>query len=180
MHPYNTLPQGRALSGAEERELLYQLWERKRQLWEALRRWCPELRHHLKKAEPGAMARDVHRFVNAERKEIPAVRAAEGLYREAREKLLMANLGLVIDLARRFHGGLLDLEDRIAEGIAGLLRGIDEFDPDYPNKLNSYAGWKIRQALQQAAGKGNRGLSLGPHHYTQMKQCHEGRGGISA
>ena len=79
-----------------------------------------------------------------------ARRAARG-DDDARSSLVLANLRLVADLARRYHGQSgLDALDLMQEGTIGLIAAIDRFDPERGYKLSTYAVWWIKKALFQA------------------------------
>jgi RNA polymerase primary sigma factor len=75
--------------------------------------------------------------------------AAEGS-KAAREKLVNANLRFVVNVAKKFKGLGLPLEDLISEGNAGLLLAADRFDVDKGNRFISYAVWWIRQTILSA------------------------------
>jgi RNA polymerase sigma factor (sigma-70 family) len=70
--------------------------------------------------------------------------------RAARDRLILANLRLVISTARRYRGRGLALEDLVQEGALGLRRAAELFDPDRGFRFSTYAGWWIRQAMQRA------------------------------
>ena len=70
---------------------------------------------------------------------------------DARIVLAKSNLRFVVQIAREFEGrSSLDLDDLVQEGILGLLKAIDRYDPSRGFKLITYAVWWIRQALMQA------------------------------
>ena len=77
-----------------------------------------------------------------------AARAAAG-DRGARDRLVQANLGLVVTIARRFLGRGLDLEDLIGEGNLGLIRAAQRFDPGFGTRFSTYAGCWIGQAIRE-------------------------------
>lgn len=73
--------------------------------------------------------------------------------RSARDRLITANTGLVIALARRLAGRGVPIEELIAEGQVGLINAVDRFDPDCGCRLSTYATYWIRQSLSEAFAK---------------------------
>ena len=73
----------------------------------------------------------------------------------ARERMIRANLRLVIKIAREYEGLGLPLLDLINEGNLGLMTAVERFDPAKGAKLSTYAAWWIRQNMRRAlAGQG--------------------------
>jgi len=70
--------------------------------------------------------------------------------RQAREQMIRANLRLVVKLARSYMGKGLDFPDLIAEGNLGLVRAVDDFDPDRNIRFSTYACHWIKQAIRRA------------------------------
>ena len=68
----------------------------------------------------------------------------------AKNKLIISNLRLVVKIAHDFKGLGLPLQDLIAEGNIGLIRAAEKFDPDKGAKFSSYAAWWIKQAMRRA------------------------------
>src|SRR5262249_60487141 len=72
----------------------------------------------------------------------------------ARHHLIRANLRLPVNLAMRYQGRGLDIEDLVAEGNRGLIRAVDKFDPGRGVRFVTYATWwvvhHIRTALREA------------------------------
>jgi RNA polymerase sigma factor (sigma-70 family) len=64
--------------------------------------------------------------------------------------LILRNLRLVYAVARRYAGCGLEMEDLIQEGMAGLIRAVDKFDPERGVSLSTYAIWWIRQSIGRA------------------------------
>lgn len=66
----------------------------------------------------------------------------------ARDRLVIANMRLVLWQARRY--GRLPYADRVQEGLIGLMRAAERFDPDAGAKFSTYAVWWIRQSMSRA------------------------------
>lgn len=65
----------------------------------------------------------------------------------ARERLINANLRLVVFLARRYHHDSVPFSDLVQEGNIGLMRAVEKFDPERGVRFSTYAAWWIRQAV---------------------------------
>ena len=68
----------------------------------------------------------------------------------ARERMINANLRLVVTIARDYANFGLPLLDRISEGNIGLTKAVERFDPTKGAKLSTYAMWWIKQAIKRA------------------------------
>ena len=88
--------------------------------------------------------------------------------RAARERMVACNTRLVISIARRYVGRGLELEDLVQEGVAGLLKGVEKFDPSRGFKFSTYAHWWIRQAVTRAISEHGRVVRLPVHLHEQM------------
>ena len=84
-------------------------------------------------------------------------------YRAAGDDLIVANLKLVVSIAKKFTGRGLDLPDLIQEGNIGLITTIKKFDHRRNFKFSTYATWWIRQAVYRAIVKSSRGIRLPVH-----------------
>jgi RNA polymerase primary sigma factor len=69
---------------------------------------------------------------------------------EVRDRLIRANMRLVVSVARRYEGKGLPLSALVREGHRGLTRAVDGFDPSKGYKLSIHATWFIRQAITRA------------------------------
>src|SRR3984957_15052881 len=69
---------------------------------------------------------------------------------EARDRMVRANLRLVVNIARSYTGKGLGLQDLIEEGNLGLLRAVEGFDPTMNTRFSTYASYWIKQAIRRA------------------------------
>lgn len=69
---------------------------------------------------------------------------------EARDHMVRANLRLVVNIARRYTGKGLGLQDLIEEGNLGLLRAVEGFDPDMNTRFSTYASYWIKQSIKRS------------------------------
>ena len=88
-------------------------------------------------------------LLNAEQELQLAERVARGDQR-ARQKLIEANLRLVVSIAKRYSNQGLPLLDLIQEGNIGLMRATQKFDYKRGFRFSTYATWWIRQAISRA------------------------------
>src|SRR4051812_8287301 len=68
----------------------------------------------------------------------------------ARDRMVRANLRLVVNIARSYTGKGLGLQDLIEEGNLGLLRAVEGFDPDMNTRFSTYASYWIKQSIKRA------------------------------
>lgn len=64
--------------------------------------------------------------------------------------MIKSNERLVWHVARKYQNKGLDIEDLIAEGMNGLLKGVEKFDPNKGFKFSTYAHWWVRQGITRA------------------------------
>jgi RNA polymerase primary sigma factor len=70
--------------------------------------------------------------------------------KDARTRMIQANLRLVVKIARDYVGRGMDLDDLIGEGNLGLIRATKEFEPRYGTRFSTYASYWIKQSISHA------------------------------
>jgi RNA polymerase primary sigma factor len=112
--------------------------------------------------------KEINRYplLSAEEEVDLARKAREGDV-EARRKLIVANLRLVITIARTFSSYRVPFLDLVEEGNLGLIKAVGKFDPDRGFRFSTYASWWIRQAIVRAISNSSRTIRI-PIHIFQL------------
>jgi RNA polymerase primary sigma factor len=95
---------------------------------------------------------------------------------EARERMIRANLRLVVNIAKSYVNRGLSLADLIEEGNLGLLRAVEGYDPIHDTRFSTYASWWIRQAIKRALINGGQPIHIPAYmveEIARLKQAQE-------
>ena len=94
---------------------------------------------------------------------IELARRLEGGDPDARQRLVNANLRLVVAIAKRYQGRGVLLEDLVQEGNLGLIRAVERFDYRRDFRFSTYAAWWIRHRITRARANQGRTIRLPVH-----------------
>ena len=90
-------------------------------------------------------------------------------YRQLRDRMIEANLRLVISFAKRYRRSGVSFLDMVQEGTLGLIRAVEKYDPVKEVKFGTYAVWWIWQQIGRA-GDIHGGLIRTPVHWNQLRR----------
>ncbi|XP_059646852.1 RNA polymerase sigma factor sigF, chloroplastic [Cornus florida] len=93
----------------------------------------------------------------------------------SRDKLIYANLRLVVHIAKQYQGRGLNLQDLLQEGSLGLMKSVEKFKPQAGCRFATYAYWWIRQAVRKAIFQHSRTIRLPDNVYGLLRKVTEAK-----
>src|SRR5690349_12657551 len=106
------------------------------------------------------------------------VRLAERVKRgdkAAKDRLVEANMRLVINVARTYNSSLIPFEDLVQEGAIGLMTAADRFDPSKGYRFSTYATHWIKQAITRAIDNKSKPIRLPAHVSETLRKIERAR-----
>ncbi len=107
--------------------------------------------------------------------EVQLAREVKKGSKEAKEKLIEANLRFVVNVAKHYQNKGLSLSDLISEGNLGLITAVDKFDVDRGYHFISYAVWWIKQSILKAICEKSRMIRLPLNRANELLQIEKAR-----
>ncbi|XP_009141622.2 RNA polymerase sigma factor sigF, chloroplastic [Brassica rapa] len=95
--------------------------------------------------------------------------------RSSREKLITANLRLVVHIAKQYQNRGLNFQDLLQEGSMGLMKSVEKFKPQSGFRFATYAYWWIRQSIRKSIFQNSRTIRLPENVYMLLGKVSEAR-----
>ncbi|XP_069144872.1 RNA polymerase sigma factor sigF, chloroplastic isoform X3 [Solanum lycopersicum] len=95
--------------------------------------------------------------------------------KSSREKLINANLRMVVHIAKQYQGRGLNLQDLLQEGSMGLMKSVEKFKPQAGCRFPTYAYWWIRQSVRKAIFQHSRTIRLPENVYALLSKVKDAK-----
>lgn len=90
--------------------------------------------------------------------------------KNARDKMILANMRLVVSIAKKYAYSNLEFMDLIQDGTMGLMKAVDRYDVEKGFKFSTYATWWIRQSISRSISNNSRTIRLPVHVYDTLSK----------
>jgi RNA polymerase sigma factor (sigma-70 family) len=117
------------------------------------------------------LRRPEHERVDAD--DLARMASAAAAYRKCRNRMIEANLRLVMWVARKYRWAGMPLCDLLQEGNLGLMRAVDRFDHRREARFSTYATWWIRQGITRSIGNDLRVVRLPVHVHETLNRIRQ-------
>ncbi len=111
---------------------------------------------------------------------LACVEASRRAQKQAKNRFVLANLRLVVSIARRYHRSRMPLIDLVQEGNIGLMKAVERFDHARGYRFSTYAAWWIRHAITRALADKSRAVRLPVHMLDTVSRIQKATHAITA
>lgn len=147
-----------------------QLLSRVKTLGNDLRSWSAdasgENRSRLKHIEQNVLSMPVTLFLE----HVDRIERAERNIEDGKNRLIQANLRLVVSIAKRYLGRGLQFLDLVQEGNIGLMKAVDKFEYQRGYKFSTYATWWVRQRMTRALADQSSTIRVPVHMHESVQK----------
>ena len=118
--------------------------------------------------------KDIRQYeILTKEEELKLLIAAKNGCEESKEKLILSNLRLVVNVAKKYTNKGLGLIDLISEGNFGLIHAIKKFDPDKGFRFSTYAVWWIKQSITKSIINKGREIRIPSYKYDILNKVNK-------
>jgi RNA polymerase primary sigma factor len=104
--------------------------------------------------------------------------AAHGGDQHAKDRLIEANMRLVVNIAKHYHSPVVPFEDLVQEGAIGLMTACDRYDPERGFRFSTYATHWIKQAISRAIDNKARAIRVPAHVSEVLRRIERARAAL--